>query len=93
MLKIVLLDTINAPAYTKYQFLQHKAGDDRHGRTSRGLRFPSQTRTIPEIPPFLQAVRLFKGMRPIDVCNASASPDFPGSKIKASALSRMEAGG
>lgn len=42
---------------------------------------------------FLQAVRLYKGMRPIDVCNASITPEFPGSKIKAAALSRMESGG
>lgn len=41
---------------------------------------------------YLEGVRLHKGLRLIDVRNASAHPDFPSAKAKMSALSRMEAG-
>lgn len=41
---------------------------------------------------YLAGVRLHKGLRLIDVRNASAHPDFPFVKAKMSALSRMEAG-
>lgn len=41
---------------------------------------------------YLADVREYKGLRMIDVINASAHPEFPAATAKKSTLSRMEAG-